>query len=352
MFHQLLNSFHLRDSWLLNKDTFYMNLNFNKYLSMIYVNIFKIFPVSFNRGLSKFFKKLNDLNLKSSYGSDFISEIDIENTKFKLWLMKNDNQAQSVYQPLHKKKISYETVMIKTMIAVIKHLEIKNFLDLGSFMGYYACFASKYFNKDLKVYAIESNEQYSNYIKKSLKENKLENVEVVNKILSDKEEDLFVYKEGVYKSKKEVNNSVSTKSITLDKVCLQNKITPELIKIDVHGAEGKVLLGSKYILKNLVKVILLELHTNKYINQFSDGLNRKKIIEHLISLNFKCYLISSFRNFEKSIELRKKFNLNKKFEYIEIDMLNYNQLFFDRDQSDQFIFVCKSNIDIKSFGCF
>jgi len=100
-----------------------MKLNFNKYLSTIYISIFKIFPVSFNRSLSKFFKKLHDLNLKSSYGSDFISELDIENTKFKLWLMKNDNQAQSVYQPLHKKKISYETVMIKTMIAVIKRLE-------------------------------------------------------------------------------------------------------------------------------------------------------------------------------------------------------------------------------------
>ena len=81
-----------------------MKLNFNKCLSTIYISIFKIFPVGFNRGLSKFFKKLHDLNLKSSYGSDFISELDIENTKFKLWLMKNDNQAQSVYQPLHKKK--------------------------------------------------------------------------------------------------------------------------------------------------------------------------------------------------------------------------------------------------------
>ena len=86
-------------------------------------------------------------------------------------------------------------------------------------------------------------------------------------------------------------------------------------------------MGSEYILKNLVKVILLELHTNKYINQFSGGLNRKKIIEYLISLNFKCYLVSSFRDFEKTKELRNKFNLNKKFEYIEVNMINFDQLF-------------------------
>lgn len=327
-------------------------MNINKFLSLIYINIFKVFPPSFNKALSKIFKKLYDMNLQSSYASDFLAEMNIEDVKFKLWLMKNDAQAQSVYQPLHKKKISYETIMIKTMVSVIKKLDIKNFLDLGSFMGYYACFVSKYFNKDLNIYAIESNPIYANYIKKTLIENNFRNIEIINEILSNKEQKLFVHKEGVYNTNITNKEIQEKKSITLDKICKDKKINPELIKIDVHGAEGKVLLGSKDILQNLTKVILLELHTTKYIEKFSDGSNRKEIIEYLISLNFKCYLISSFREFEKSIELQEKFNLNKKFQYIEIDMLNYDQIFFDRDQNDQFIFACKNNIDIKSFNCF
>ena len=327
-------------------------MNFNKFLSSLYINIFKFFPTSINRALAKFFKKLHNLNIESSYGTDFLAEMSIEDAKFKLWLMKDDAQAQSVYQPLHKNKISYETIMIKTMISVIKQLDVKNFLDLGSFMGYYACFASKYFNEKLKVYAIESNSKYSNYIKKSLIENNFRNVEVINEILSDSEEDLFVHKEGVYKSKIKDKSIQSQKSITLDKICLNQKINPELIKIDVHGAEGKVLLGSKNILQNFVKVILLELHTSKYIDKFSDGSSRKKIIEYLISLGFKCYLVSSFRNFEKSLELQKEFNVSKKFQYMEINLENYNQVFFDRDERDQFIFVCRNNIDIKNFDCF
>jgi len=327
-------------------------MNFKKFISSLYVNIFKFFPTAFNRVLSKFFKKLHNLNLESSYGSDFLAEMDIEDVKFKLWLMKDDIQAQSVYQPLHKKKISYETIMIKAMVSVIKKLEIKSFLDLGSFMGYYTCFVAKYFHEKIKIYAIESNPEYSNYIKKSLIENNFKNAEVINEILSDSEEDLFVHKEGVYKSKIEDKNTQSHKSITLDRICLNQKINPELIKIDVHGAEGKVLLGSKNILQNFVKVILLELHTSKYIDKFSDGSNRKKIIEYLISLDFKCYLVSSFRDFEKSLELQREFNINKKFKYMEINIENYNQIFFDRDQRDQFIFVCRNNIDIKSFDCF
>tara|TARA_B110000444_G_C18826168_1_gene590461 strand:+ start:1211 stop:2194 length:984 start_codon:yes stop_codon:yes gene_type:complete len=327
-------------------------MNLNKLLSSIYINIFKIFSAGINRSFSKFFKKLHDMNLQSSYSSDFLAQMNIEDVKFKLWLMKNDVQAQSVYQPLHKKKISYETIMIKTMVSVMKKLDVKNFLDLGSFMGYYACFVSKYFSKEINIYAIESNLKYSNYIKKSLKENNFENIKVINEILSNTEEDLFVYKEGVYKTKVADEKIKSQKSITLDRICLDKKINPELIKIDVHGAEGKVLIGSEYILKNFVKVILLELHTTKYIEKFSDGSNRKKIIENLISLNFKCYLIASFRDFEKSVDLQNKFNFNKKFQYMEINMLNYDHLFFDRDQNDQFIFVCKNDIDIKSFDCF
>lgn len=327
-------------------------MSINKLLSSIYTGIFNIFPPFINSSLSKIFKKLHDLNLKSSYNSDFLSEMNIENSKFKLWLMKNDSQAQSVYQPLHKKQITYEAVMIKTLISVEKELKPSNFLDIGSFMGYYSCFVSKHFDEKIKVFAIESNKEYCNYINKSLKENNFKNVSVINEILSNTEEDLFVYKEGVYKSNILNKDQKSNKSSVLDNICLEKKIKPEIIKIDVHGAEGKVLNGSKKILNEFVKVILLELHTDEYINRFSEGLNRKKVIELLILSNFKCYLVSSFRGFEKSEDLQEKYHKKRKFDYIEVNLENFDQIFFDRDQMDQFIFVCKNGIDIESFDCF
>jgi len=327
-------------------------MSINKILSSIYISTFKFLPPYLNRILAKIFKKLHDLNIESSYGSDFLSEMKIEGSKFKLWLMKNDAQAQSVYQPLHKNEDIYETVMIRTLLSVEKKLKNKIFLDIGSFMGYYACFVLKYFNQKIKVYAIESNEKYCNYIEKSIGINNFDNVEVINEILSNTEEELFVHKEGVYKSQIPNKDIKSSRSKTLDKICFNQKINPELIKIDVHGAEGKVLAGSTKVLKDYVKVILLELHTNKYIEKFSDGMDRKKIIELLISLNFKCYLVSSFRGFEKSKELQEKYNLKRKFDFVEVNIQNFDQTFFDRDETDQFIFVCKSEIDIKDFDCF
>ena len=67
-------------------------------------------------------------------------------------------------------------------------------------MGYYSCFVSKHFNEKIKVYAIESNKEYCNYINKSLNENNFRNVLLINEILSNTEEELFVHKEGVYGS--------------------------------------------------------------------------------------------------------------------------------------------------------
>jgi hypothetical protein len=43
-------------------------------------------------------------------------------------------------------------------------------------------------------------------------------------------------------------------------LCKKEDIQPDIIKIDVHGAEGKVLSGMPYILKNKVSHLFCELH--------------------------------------------------------------------------------------------
>ena len=323
-------------------------MSINKYLSKLYIKTFKFFPVGINKFLAKLFKKLHDLNMVSSYGKDFLTYINIENTEFKLWLKKDDHQAQSVYLPMHKKKIIYEAAMIRILISVIKNLNANTFLDLGSFMGYYACFISKYFNEKIKVFAVESNKNYAKYIDQSIIENNFKNVSVINKILSDKVEDLYVYKEGVYKSKNDLSEYILEKSITLDEVCDQKKINPEILKIDVHGAEKKVLMGSKNILDKKVKIIILELHSNEYIKKFSDDSNRKEVIEFLIAKKFKCFLISEFRILDK----KNNEHLPKKLKFIDVTRENFDQIFFDRDFSDQLIFACKEEVDINSLDCF
>lgn len=307
----------------------------NKFLTYIYINLFKIIPVKLNLLISKFFKKLYDMHITASYSKDFEANLNIEGNIFKLLLMKNDNQAQGVYQKLHFKKENYETIMVKTLLKSIEFLNLKNFLDIGSFMGFYACLVASSFKSNVNIYAIESNPEYSNYIKKSIQINNFNNIKTINKILSDKKENLFIKNETVVPDLKPGENLVNLEAITLDELCKNENINPEIIKIDVHGAEGKVVLGSKNILRN-TKIILLELHTSDFLKKFSNGLNKKEILSQLIELNFDCYLVSSFRNYDY---------INQKYEFKKIDMQNFELLFFDRDQSDQFIFCKKNNID-------
>ena len=99
----------------------------NKFLTYIYINLFKIIPVKLNLLISKFFKKLYDMHITASYSKDFEANLNIEGNIFKLLLMKNDNQAQGVYQKLHFKKENYETIMVKTLLKSIEFLNLKIF---------------------------------------------------------------------------------------------------------------------------------------------------------------------------------------------------------------------------------
>ena len=212
-------------------------------------------------------------------------------------------------------------------------------------MGYYACFVASRFKDKINIHAIESNPKYVEYIEKSIRINNFKKVNAYNGILSNKEEFMFVKNEAVTSKVDEEKNYTKLKSTTLDELCEQQKIVPEIMKIDVHGAEGKVLFGSNKMLTNFTKIILLELHTSNYLKKFSDGLSKKEIIFFLINLGFKCYLVSSFRDhgFKKDSE---------NYEYKEINKENFELIFFDRDKADQFIFCIKNDLDIKNFRLF
>ncbi len=322
-------------------------MNLNNFLSKIYVFIFSFFPSNFNIFISKLFKKLFDLNLESGYAKDFLANLDIQGVKFSLLLMGGDKQAQSVYRPLHNKKKTYEIILIKLLMNIIDKKKYRNFLDIGSFMGYYSCFLSKYSNS-INVSSIESNSKYIGYIKNSLKINNLTNVNVFNEILSDKVEDMYFYKEGVYKEQNKKLNYEHKKSKTLDDLCSENNIKPEVIKIDVHGAERKVFKGGEKILKEKTKIILLELHSDEYIKKFSDSGSRKSVIENLNSLGFNCYLVSSFRETDKKQLENKGF---EKFKIKKIDDHNYENLFYNRSNLDELILALKEDIDLENLGC-
>ena len=119
----------------------------NKIFSKIYIKIFSFIPLSLNNFLAKLFKKFHNLHLYSSYEKDFLCNLDILNTNFKLWLLGKDIQAQSVYKKLHNTSDIYELQLVRIIKSIIETEKYTSFLDIGAFMGYFSCYIGK---KNLK----------------------------------------------------------------------------------------------------------------------------------------------------------------------------------------------------------
>ena len=67
---------------------------------------------------------------------------------------------------------------------------------------------------------------------------------------------------------------------TLDDVFKDKEHIPNILKMDVHGAEGKILAGSNKLLSNNIKYLLMELHTDndfkKIFSWFFESKNNSK----------------------------------------------------------------------------
>lgn len=166
------------------------------------------------------------------------------------------------------------------------------FFDIGAYLGFFGLLALSVSKGDMNVKSFEMNPKSFNFLKKNIQLNKhlyLENIEAVNVALSeiDQKERLTKYQDFIIDPK--IDNAAEDKIdfMTLDTYCNTNNIFPDLIKLDVEGYEGKIIQGARGVLSKYKPVILLELHSNKILQEH--GLTRIKVIEELIALGYDCY---------------------------------------------------------------
>ncbi|MBD1173774.1 FkbM family methyltransferase [Pelagibacterales bacterium SAG-MED01] len=345
---------------------------FGNIINKFFFLILKIFPHSSYKYLIIFFKKIILFIKKVSLDSTIIYNYEVENIKYKIYVRKQNSQAHYTYTQLLTKGKVYELAVTVCLNSILKKEEKPIFADIGAFVGHYACYVSKFLNNDLPVYALESNKDFCNDIEKSASLSNIKNIEIVNAVLSDKKENLFVYDVGVVDPKDISDNQndeieylqkvskfgKQLETTTLDMVFSKKEYVPNILKMDVHGAEGKILNGSNELLNDNIKYLLMELHTENDLKKFSPGFSKSKIIKNLVDHDFNCYLISphsdGFRNLyspnNDTQDLYLK-NINK-LKYLKIDKDIAESILYDRNFSDIFILALKKNIDINSLSCF
>jgi FkbM family methyltransferase len=83
-----------------------------------------------------------------------------------------------------------------------------------------------------------------------------------------------------------------TTTITADALCADRGFAPTIVKMDVHGCEGKVLLGMETVLREHVRYLLLELHDSFRLEKYSPGIDRSRILRFLEDLGFSIFHVA------------------------------------------------------------
>ena len=138
-------------------------------------------------------------------------------------------------------------------------------LDIGAHAGYYSLLASDKVRPGGHVYAFEPLPQNLAYLQRHLSLNSVENVTVYSAAVSDRC-GVAPFKEGFDSSTGRLDDEgrLMVSTVSLDELHRHRWIPlPDLIKIDVEGAELAVLEGARQLLTAAHPTLFLALHSDE-----------------------------------------------------------------------------------------
>lgn len=142
-------------------------------------------------------------------------------------------------------------------------------LDVGAHIGLCALPISKVISPNGKVYAFEPSMGNLTYLQKHIAYNKTQNISVLPFLVGEHSKDDVSFYESPeptgmnaliqYKDLPNAN-WVTRRQISLDDFCQEHNIIPNVIKIDVEGAEVGVLRGARKTIYEHQPTVILSIH--------------------------------------------------------------------------------------------
>ena len=182
----------------------------------------------------------------------------------------------------------------------------KCIIDIGAHVGLTTLPINSEVSNNSQIFSFEPGIKNNQYLRYHLNKNNIKNVVVINKLVGENNSKNVPF----YESNQPTGmNSIvdfkknflikKKKQVCLDTFVKKNKIKPDLIKIDVEGAEIFILRGAKNILKEYKPDIFLSVH-KKHFKLL--GLNKNDLIKVIKEIGYK--IKNSSGNF--SVNLEKK----------------------------------------------
>ena len=148
--------------------------------------------------------------------------------------------------------------------------------DIGAHVGFYTLLAAELTGPKGKVFAFEPVPNNLYFLKRHIQLNKLTNVDVIEAAVADfTGRTSFVVSLSGLEGSLSAQGALEVSTVEIDNLVEQGKILPpDYIKIDVEGAELKVLSGANKTLRKYRPVLFLSTHGSDVHRQCLDFLSR------------------------------------------------------------------------------
>lgn len=155
----------------------------------------------------------------------------------------------------------YESDKVRRFAAAISGSRIV--YDVGANVGYYSVLASKVLDRTGQVIAFEPDPQNIAFLHRHLEVNGIENVQVVEAAVSDRcGEAIFQQEPSRYMGALSQNGTLRVRILSLDDFIRSGAFpSPDVIKIDVEGAEQHVLSGASQTLRSKHPLLFVATHS-------------------------------------------------------------------------------------------
>jgi len=193
------------------------------------------------------------------------------------------------YLPAVVTGLNYEPAVTKHL----KHLaQYRNlcFMDVGAYMGFFTAYVGV-INPRCKIHSFEPNADFFRVLKENVRINRI-NANLYKLALSDSTGKVPFAGRSMGLEPGFEPQTVQT--VPFDDLNKRLRIKPNVVKIDVHGAEGKVLQGMTRALERNIKHLYCEVHNENLMIDYKVT----DVIDMLINSGFELFEMEMYRRSE------------------------------------------------------
>lgn len=188
--------------------------------------------------------------------------------------------------------------------------DAKCFVDCGANLGWYTCLAGEFIPDGL-VYGFEMDDLNFKLLRKNVAVNNFSHVMLYHAALSDTSGSATYRRDETGPNpsnslsssvtNRGVSDVITVDAISLDTFFADKAIKPDLVKIDVEGAETKVLRGMAVLLKNPRIKLFVEIHP-RALKELQSSVD--EVLSILLENGFDVFVIEQMRK-QSEARLRK-----------------------------------------------